>query len=586
MPRTVCLTHVEPGHPHAGHGPSPVHKGGVHALSVSIRLQHPVVGERLHVVGTTPIVLGREQGTADLVLEWDARVSRCHARVWVDDQGRVCLEDLQSSNGSWVGNRRVESILVLEPGTTVRLGDTQLSLVSGHADEASESVRLEGMTIRMAADARFEGVAPLLGQLTSERVASFLEALHEIAGSLLHSVEPEALAEVLSKVFRAVPAAQRICLVAWPCEAGEALCSVIAPSVKMSESLRVSISRGLADHAARHRQAVHFHHEDARSRLVPTPSIIMSGVRSAIYVPLLEGGENVIAVLCVDTRLPATPFRPEDFQFVRAVADLLTVAITADRMRQEAHRREAESLAMKARRDSMLAFLKIASHDLKNPLAVMEMVGYLLESPTDETTREQFAAQLKDAARRARILIDTYLEVCAMESGQTLRVERGLVDARSIVDEEFVFLRSVLSRRRQESLVLRNDVSPALILADREKFRQVCSNLISNACKYSPEGGTVAVLSRHDDEGVIFSVSDQGVGISPDDQALLFEQFRRVGDQRIAPGSGLGLWMSRALVEAHGGRIWVESQPGRGATFHFRLPVGNLSKAGGGPGTT
>jgi len=260
------------------------------------------------------------------------------------------------------------------------------------------------------------------------------------------------------------------------------------------------------------------------------------------------------------------------------VADLLTVAISADRMRQEAHRREMEGRAMKERRDSMVAFLKIASHDLKNPLAVMEMVGYLLETPSDEATRLQFAAQLKDASQRARTLIDTYLEVCALESGRVLKVERALVDARSIVEEEFAFLRSVLSRRRQESLVLRNEVPSEFIMADPQKLRQVCSNLISNACKFSPAGGSITVSTVVDDEGVVFIVKDEGVGISMEDQALLFEQFRRVGDQNVAPGSGLGLWMTRALVEAHGGRIWVESEVGRGSAFHFLLPS---RKAGG-----
>lgn len=540
---------------------------------MKIRLQHPEAGDRLVAIGPQPTVLGRDKDLADVVLDWDIKVSRRHARVWVADD-TAWFEDLQSTNGSWAGTRRVENPIPLGPDTRVHLGDTVLALAPVAVSDAhSDTVQLEGMTIRMTADARFEGVGALLAQEAGERVAGFLEALHDIAGALLHSVTPEAVGQALRTIFRVVPTAQRIVLVEWPPLPGGEFRTLAAESALPSDSApRVGISRGLAEHAASHRQAVFFHHEDARSQLSATPSIILHGIRSAIYVPLLEGSQGVVAMLCVDTRFLPSPFRPEEFQFIRAVADLLAAALTADQMRQEAQRREMEGREWKARRDSMAAFLKIASHDLKNPLAVVEMAAYTLKTRHDDALREVLTDQLIDASRRARVLINSYLEVCAVEKGQSLRIDVTQVDARDVVEQEYAFLRSVLSRRRQQSLALENHVDATPIRADLEKFRQICSNLISNACKYSPEGGTIEVSSRLEGDDVIFTVSDQGVGISEEDQQKLFEQFRRVGDPSIAPGTGLGLWMTRALIEAHGGRIWVMSQPGRGSVFHFSLP--------------
>jgi signal transduction histidine kinase len=106
------------------------------------------------------------------------------------------------------------------------------------------------------------------------------------------------------------------------------------------------------------------------------------------------------------------------------------------------------------------------------------------------------------------------------------------------------------------------------------RLRQVLDNLISNALKYSPNGGEVVVQGALEGEGVAVSVRDQGVGIAPEDQAHLFERFFRVDDalSRRTPGTGLGLYLSQAFVKAHGGLIRVESAPGKGSTFTFWLP--------------
>ncbi|MCB0237442.1 MAG: hypothetical protein KDH08_02135, partial [Anaerolineae bacterium] len=112
------------------------------------------------------------------------------------------------------------------------------------------------------------------------------------------------------------------------------------------------------------------------------------------------------------------------------------------------------------------------------------------------------------------------------------------------------------------------------VLADEARIRQVIDNLLSNAIKYSPAGGMIRVGAWHDSQGVTVYVADEGIGIPPEEQTRLFESFYRVdsGMRRQTKGTGLGLYLSKAIVEAHNGQIWVRSTPGKGSTFFFTLP--------------
>jgi len=114
------------------------------------------------------------------------------------------------------------------------------------------------------------------------------------------------------------------------------------------------------------------------------------------------------------------------------------------------------------------------------------------------------------------------------------------------------------------------------VKADYERIREVLSNLISNAIKYSPKGGLIRVGGRVEGDEVLVFVSDEGVGIPATEQERIFDRFARVDNSltRQTPGAGLGLFLVKAVIEAHGGRVGVESQPGQGSTFNFTLPVG------------
>ena len=136
-------------------------------------------------------------------------------------------------------------------------------------------------------------------------------------------------------------------------------------------------------------------------------------------------------------------------------------------------------------------------------------------------------------------------------------------------------IEKLASHSSRHTIHLHAPASMDPVCADPDKIEQVIMNLVDNAVKYSPAGGEVSVSLLRDSQKVEFKVSDQGVGIPPEHLPYIFDKFHRVDNRatREIYGTGLGLYVSKSIVEAHGGNIWVESEPGVGSTFHFTLPL-------------
>jgi len=227
--------------------------------------------------------------------------------------------------------------------------------------------------------------------------------------------------------------------------------------------------------------------------------------------------------------------------------------------------REAEELKS--------TFISIISHELKTPVALIKGYAGTLRRKDAEwkaaTVRES-AAVIEEEADRLTQLIDNLLDASRLQAGG-LELNMGDVALDQMAQrlvEKF--------RTQTNQHVLSVDFPPdwPLVQADAGRMEQVLSNLIGNAIKYSPTGGTVRVTGRVLPGEVIVSVSDEGIGIPVDEQSRIFERFYRVDDalSRRTAGSGLGLYLAKAVIDAHGGRIWVESAPGHGASFSFALP--------------
>jgi signal transduction histidine kinase len=158
-----------------------------------------------------------------------------------------------------------------------------------------------------------------------------------------------------------------------------------------------------------------------------------------------------------------------------------------------------------------------------------------------------------------------------------MELELGKFDLPLTIDNARTFVRE---RATKHGITLDVDVDERLgeFVGDERKIKQILLNLLSNAVKFTPEGGRIGIQARQADGSVEISVTDTGVGIAPEDQARIFEEFRQVGGDYAhkKEGTGLGLTLAKKFVELHGGRIWVESEVGKGSTFSFTLPETSL----------
>jgi PAS domain S-box-containing protein len=220
-------------------------------------------------------------------------------------------------------------------------------------------------------------------------------------------------------------------------------------------------------------------------------------------------------------------------------------------------------------------FLANMSHELRTPLnAIVGFSQVLKEKLFGELNDKQseYVDDILSSANHLLSLINDILDLSKVEAGQ-VELELAPFSLREALERGIVMVREKASTN---GVVLALDLDPTvdLVQGDERRIRQVVFNLLSNAVKFTPEGGTVNVCTARSDGEVRVAVSDTGPGIAPPDQERIFEEFQQaeMGEQQ-GEGTGLGLALSRRLVELHGGRIWVESKLGDGATFAFTLPV-------------
>jgi signal transduction histidine kinase len=192
-----------------------------------------------------------------------------------------------------------------------------------------------------------------------------------------------------------------------------------------------------------------------------------------------------------------------------------------------------------------------------------------------------FLQGIDEEADKLEAIVANLLSLSRMESGR-LYLNRHPADVGQLI-RELVATMDVQAPRHR--LVCDLPHEPLMATMDARSIEEVMRNLVDNALKYSPEGGTITIHSRRDETQVLVSVSDEGIGIQPEDLERVFERFYRVDNKvgRSAGGVGLGLAVCRSIVEAHGGRIWVESTLGEGSTFLFTLPVAVPDREGGEP---
>lgn len=229
-------------------------------------------------------------------------------------------------------------------------------------------------------------------------------------------------------------------------------------------------------------------------------------------------------------------------------------------------------------------FISVISHELRTPVSIIRGYAETLarsDAQWDAATLRDGLGVIVEEADRLAQQIAGLLDISRYQAGG-MRIEIGewsLAQLAARVVERFA---AQAGTRFGFELRFADDFP--LVLGDYERTRTVIENLVSNAIKYSPEGGTIKIVGHTTKDEAVVAVNDQGVGIAPEDHERIFARFYRVDNRlrRETQGAGLGLFLARAIVEAQGGRIWVESQPGRGARFSFTIPLAARRLAGDG----
>ena len=273
-----------------------------------------------------------------------------------------------------------------------------------------------------------------------------------------------------------------------------------------------------------------------------------SSVFARLHSAVLEDGSGRVLSILVDVTA-----QKEVEAELRAAID-----------REVAARAEAQT-AVRSRDD----ILAIVSHDLRNPLNIVAMGVGVLESPLSDEKRAAQLGIIRRAAAGMNRLIADLMDVSQITAGR-LSIDTKPIDAASICEEARAMFTPLLEKKSQE---LRSDCDGECgrVLADRDRIAQVLANLLGNAHKFTPEGGRIALRATPHADAVEFTVSDTGPGLGSQDLPHVFDRFWQARRVRRG-GVGLGLPITKGIVDAHGGRIWVESSAGVGTTFHFTLP--------------
>jgi K+-sensing histidine kinase KdpD len=283
----------------------------------------------------------------------------------------------------------------------------------------------------------------------------------------------------------------------------------------------------------------------------------------------LSVGEQKFGVLVLETLREQGQFTEDDLPFLQSIADLVALAI--DRSRLEA---KADAVREARQEDRLRSeIMATLSHQLRMPLASIK--GYATALMLEEIQwkpekQQEFLGLIEEECDNMATMIKELLDSALIDVGQLI-LERQPVHIQHLATE---IAAEFQQRFTKHTLITDIPSNFPYVSGDSRWLKQVFRNIIDNSIKYSPEGGLVVMRGEIRPAQVVISVSDQGIGISPEDLIPLFERyFRSKNSEGIhVSGTGLGLPIARSIIEAHGGRIWVESKVGQGTSIYFSLP--------------
>jgi GAF domain-containing protein len=302
------------------------------------------------------------------------------------------------------------------------------------------------------------------------------------------------------------------------------------------------------------------------------PILSRLGYRSLLAVPLLLD-QKIMGALTIYRRETGS-FAPEIVNLLRTFATQSVLAIQNARLFREI---EAKGRELEAANRHKSEFLANVSHELRTPLNAIigfsEVLGERMFGELNEKQAE-YTDDILSSGRHLLSLINDILDLSKIEAGR-MELEITTFDLPLAIENALLLIRERASRH---GIKLDRVIDDRIgdFTGDERKVKQILVNLLSNAVKFTPEGGQIKVDASLGDTTVIVSVTDTGIGIAKEDQEAIFEEFRQVGSNyaQKREGTGLGLTLTRKFVEMHGGKLWVESELGKGSKFTFTLPIG------------
>lgn len=324
------------------------------------------------------------------------------------------------------------------------------------------------------------------------------------------------------------------------------------PDASLLEITEVPLDNSLAGWVVRNRQMLIV--EDVLSD--PRHFVIQSvdPTQSLLAVPMLFG-DQIIGVLESVTTKTRHSFTHQDIETLETLASVAAVAVQNARLFEQSD------------------WVAEVVHEIRTPLTAILSYADLLQRPDiSDAMRAQFVTIIQQETQRVNALATQFLDLARLESGR-IRMAQHRLCVGEIMNAAANTIRPTVTNNRQNLRVEFPADLPCTI-GDDQRIHQVLLNLLSNAAKYSDPGDTITLAAKVSDDELLISVTDTGPGIPEDQLPKLFHKFSRLpGKERQVTGTGLGLVIARQIVEAHNGKIWVESEVSKGTTFYFSLPI-------------
>jgi GAF domain-containing protein len=573
--------------------------------------QQTAISEVLHVISASPADV---QPVLQAVAERAARIceakyvdvfmvdaDKLRIRVAVGDMGRPAINETRPLDRTTVMGRAVIDGVPVQvedmqqaPESEFPLG-RRMALEWGHRTTFAVPLRRENRALGVILLRRPE-VRPFTGKQIALLKTFADQAAIAIENVRLFNETREALerqtatAEILRVISRSPADIQPVLRAvaesaAHLCEAsnvhirladGEFLNSVIhIGNIPLPPGPARISRKAAAGRAILERRTIHLHDvmDPAVRADYPEARFLEHGekFRTLLVVPMLRD-DVAIGTISV-RRAQMRPFSEQHIKMLQTFADQAVIAIENVRLFREIQEKSAQLEIANQHKSEFLANM---SHELRTPLnAIIGFSEVLSERMFGEVNEKQ-AEYLKDiheSGRHLLSLINDILDLSKIEAGR-MELEVTTFDLPTALSNAMTLIRE---RAQRHGIQLGMEVDPALgeFSGDERKFKQIMLNLLSNAVKFTPDGGKVDILATRANGAVEVAVRDTGIGIAPEDQQAVFEEFRQVGrdQRRKAEGTGLGLALTKRFVELHGGAIRLHSTPGQGSTFTVSLPL-------------